>query len=71
MMRGNVTNESHPLQDVSIHSSYRFERLCQQLKNLSPDELRSLQNEIHCSLQSAQERELLTHEEREVIASLF
>lgn len=70
-MRGNITSGSHPSQDATNHHPYRFERLCEQLKSLSPDELRSLQSEIHYSLQQAQTQELLTHEERELLASLF
>ncbi|WPC75638.1 hypothetical protein [Vibrio porteresiae] len=51
-------------------SSTQFEYMKEQLKLLSPQQLRSLQGEINHSLESNQ-GELLTDEERHMLASLF
>jgi hypothetical protein len=70
MMRGWPPNQPHPFLEATARSPYQYENLRQQLKLLTPHELRSLQNDIHCSLKMAQD-EILTHEEREMLASLF
>ncbi|SJN54245.1 hypothetical protein RND59_15755 [Vibrio ruber] len=51
-------------------SSYQFESLKAQLKQLTPAQLRSLQSEIDANL-SSERSPLLTHEELEVLSSLF
>ncbi len=48
----------------------RIRDLCQQLKLLTPGELRLLQNEINHSLQN-KNNEVLTNEELNLISSLF
>ncbi|WP_342609905.1 hypothetical protein [Vibrio tritonius] len=51
-------------------SSTQFEYMKEQLKLLSPQQLRSLQGEISHSLEH-NKNELLTEEERHMLASLF
>lgn len=51
-------------------SATQFEYMKEQLKLLSPQQLRSLQGEISNSLEHSQ-NELLTEEERQMLVSLF
>ncbi|QMV16485.1 hypothetical protein [Vibrio spartinae] len=68
------TQLSHSYHDFPVSapslSSYQFESLKAQLKQLTPAQLRSLQNEIDANL-SSESSPLLTHEELDVLSSLF
>ncbi|MDW6093992.1 hypothetical protein [Vibrio rhizosphaerae] len=65
----NHTHHSFPVSEASL-SSYQFESLKAQLKQLTPAQLRHLQSEIDASL-SSESSSLLTHEELDLLSSLF
>jgi hypothetical protein len=71
MKAENYTNELQLLASGSGMTRCEFELLKAQLKHLSPSQLKSLQCEINASLNLNATSGLLTHEELDVIASLF
>ncbi|SHE70308.1 hypothetical protein [Vibrio gazogenes] len=70
-MRTQLSHSHHnfPVFEPSL-SDCQFESLKSQLKQLTPAQLRSLQNEIDANL-SPESSPLLTHEELDVLSSLF
>lgn len=70
-MRAQLSHSHHyfPVSEPNL-SSCQFESLKAQLKQLTPAQLRSLQSEIDANL-SSESSALLTHEELDVISSLF
>lgn len=64
-----VDRESRLSQEIIMNSA-QFDSFKSQLSQLTPQQLRSLQGEIHQSLETNQS-ELVTNEELEMIAQLF
>ncbi|KUI98119.1 hypothetical protein [Vibrio sp. MEBiC08052] len=70
-MQAQISHSHHyfPVSEPNL-SSCQFESLKAQLKRLTPAQLRSLQSEIDANL-TPESSSLLTHEELDVLASLF
>ncbi|ASA57431.1 hypothetical protein [Vibrio gazogenes] len=70
-MQAQLSHSHHdfPVSEPRL-SSCQFESLKAQLRQLTPAQLRSLQNEIDANL-SPESSQILTHEELDVLSSLF